>query len=82
MLPHSGIEIVVNRGEIQAVIDRQQHKGNDEIAEQLANDNLEIAERVATDRAGNTDEGHAAERGTHHAKSDKHPVTFAVADEK
>ena len=80
--PHPGIKIMVDRGQVHPVINRQEHKRDHEIAQQLADDDLKISERRGTNRARNADEGHAAKRSTDHAEGNEHPVAFTVADKK
>ncbi len=80
--PKPFLEISINRGEIHPVIQGYQHKGDDQITEQVAQHHLEIKKVAASHAAGNTHESDTAERSADHTKGHQHPVAVAVTDEK
>jgi hypothetical protein len=73
---------LVDAGDAQRVIERQQHEGNQRVAHELAQRDLQVAELPGPDAARHADEGHARQRGADHAEGHQQPGAAPVADEE
>ena len=81
-LAQAHVEVGINRGELQTVVQRQQDVRDGNVAEYIADQDLAIAKAVAPDRAGDADEGDAGQGRADHAERHQHPVRAFVTDEK
>jgi hypothetical protein len=80
--PEADVQIVVDRGQLEPVVQRQQDVGDGDVADHVADQDLAVAEAVVTDRAGHADEGGARQGGADHAEGDQHPVAALVTDKE
>ena len=78
---HPPVKHLIHRGDILAVIERQQHVGDGEVAEDVADDDAEVGELDVGHIARHRHEGDARQRGTDHAVGHDKPRRLAVARE-
>jgi len=76
------VEVMVDRRQAQAVVQRQQQDDDGDIADHVADQDLRVAEPVTADRTRHADERDAGQGRADHAERDEHPVAVLVADEK
>ena len=79
--PHPPVKHLIHRGDVLAVIERQQHLRDGEVAEDVADDDAEVGELDVGHVARHRHEGDTRERGTDHSVGHDEPRRLAVAGE-
>src|SRR5689334_22005322 len=86
----SFFKIGIDAREVHFVIERDQHKCYDSIAEQITNDDLEIFKSTRhtcgfiniANSSRYTDKCNTTQGGADHTKRYQHPIAIAVTDKK
>ncbi len=78
----AAVEVGVNAGEVEAVIQGQQHFDDDQIAEKVAKNQLHITECLLVYRARDADEGNPRKAGANHAEGHQVPRRRFASQEK
>ncbi len=81
-VPQPALQIPVNRNEVQAVVKRQQHRGDEDEAHRIAQHKLEIPEAGVDDRPRHGDKGDPGEGRADHAEGHEIPFGVAVGDKE
>ena len=76
------LEIAIDRGEAEPVIQRQQHKGDDRIAQHIAEHQGHIGELAVVHPSRHREERHPGKRSPDHAVSHHRPRRLALPTEK
>jgi len=77
-LPETAMQVRVDGDQLQPVVEGKQDVGDDEIAHQVAQHQLEVVEMGVPHLAGHGDKGDARERGTNHSEGHHVPGRLPV----
>ncbi len=76
------LQISVNTGEVEPVIERKQHVGNNQVAEKEPENHLHIGKLRATHPARHRHKAHTRDGRTEHADGHHPPGRFAVSEKE
>ena len=79
LLPQARLQITIDGGEVEPIVNRQQHKGHHHIAHGKAQAHLQIGELRGDSHAGHADKRDTRNGGAHHAKGYQRPRRLPVA---